>query len=161
MQFHFACDIIISMNKVFFNNVYSLQFKRLAKKLFEGAVKKNFESGNYFANVKFVSQDEIKNLNSKFRGVNKVTDVLSFPNFENPLVEAKEETGAFLGDVAICKSVAKRQAKQYGHSLKRELAFLALHGFLHIMGYDHIEEQDEKVMMGLAKQILKENGVER
>lgn len=149
------------MDKLYFNKVNDICFKRLAKKLFQSAVEKNFQQGNFFANVKFVSESEIKKLNKQFRNVDKVTDVLSFPNYENPLLEAVQDEYAFLGDVAICKKVAKCQAKEYGHSTRRELAFLALHGFLHIMGYDHIEKDDEKKMMELSKEILNENGVER
>lgn len=150
------------MNKVYFKNVFSPSFKKMATKLFGDAVKKNYKlDKNFYANVKFVSEDEIQKLNMDFRKINRATDVLSFPNYENPSEEFFEEEDVFLGDIAICKSVAKKQAKEYGHSLKRELCFLALHGFLHIMGYDHIDKEDEKKMMGLAKEILKENGVER
>lgn len=150
------------MNKINFKNVFSPSFKKMATKLFDDAVKKNYKSDrNFYANIKFVSEDEIQKLNSDFRKIDRATDVLSFPNFENPSEEFFEEEDIFLGDIAICKPVAKKQAKEYGHSFKRELCFLALHGFLHIMGYDHIEKEDEEKMMGLAKEILKENGVER
>lgn len=150
------------MNKVYFKNVFSPCFKKMATKLFSDAVEKKYETDkNFFANIKFISESEIQKLNRDFRQIDRVTDVLSFPNYDNPQNTIFEEDDVFLGDIAICKSVAKKQAKEFGHSLKRELCFLALHGFLHIMGYDHIEKEDEKKMMGLANEILRENGVGR
>lgn len=150
------------MNKVYFTNVFSPCYKKIATKLFSDAVEKNYSlNKNFFANVKFVSEEEIQKLNNEFRNINRVTDVLSFPNYEIPKEEFFEDDDVFLGDIAICKSIARKQAKEYGHSLKRELCFLFLHGFLHIMGYDHIEKADEEKMMKLANEILSENGVER
>ncbi len=150
------------MNKVCFKNVFSPCFKKMATKLFSDAVEKNYGTDkNFFANIKFVSESEIQKLNREFRQIDRVTDVLSFPNYDDPQNASFEEDDVFLGDIAICKSVAKKQAKEFGHSLKRELCFLALHGFLHIMGYDHVEKEDEEKMMGLANEILRENGVER
>ena len=67
----------------------------------------------------------------------------------------------FLGDIVICKDVAKRQAKEYGHSLKREVCFLALHSLLHLLGYDHIEKDEEKEMMAVAEKILNKFGAKR
>ena len=152
------------MNRVIYSNCFNFCLKKQINKLFSCAVKKVFkgqEEKFFYANIKFVSEKEIKELNKKFRNIDRATDVLSFPNynFENETVEAEDEV--FLGDIAICKKIANRQAKEYCHSKKRELCFLALHGFLHLMGFDHIEKEDEKVMMKMAEEILKENGVER
>ena len=116
------------------------------------------------------SKAKIKKLNLARRGVNKVTDVLSFPMFEtkktatlqnfldeiDPLTKELE-----IGDIVICLQVAKKQAKAYGHSLKREINFLALHGFLHLLGYDHLNAKQEKQMFGLAEKILAECGITR
>jgi len=77
--------------------------------------------------VTFVSKGEIRALNKRHRGISKATDVLSFP--------LEEEL--HLGDVVICIEIATAQAKEYGHSLEREIAFLTLHGILHLLGYDH------------------------
>lgn len=66
-----------------------------------------------------------------------------------------------LGDIIICTDVAAEQAEQYGHSFERELGFLALHGFLHLLGYDHMTEEDEKVMFGRQKDILNQFGLTR
>ena len=118
----------------------------------------------------FVSEEEIKELNSKFRGIDKVTDVLSFPYTEVKAGEIirKEnypdeiEDGELLiGSVAICLKRAKEQAEEYGHSLKREVSYLALHGILHCFGFDHVKEEDEKVMTALAEKIMIKTGVTR
>ncbi|MBO4726173.1 MAG: rRNA maturation RNase YbeY, partial [Clostridia bacterium] len=101
-------------------------------------------------NYAFVSPQQIQELNQKFRQVDKVTDVLSFPDGDiNP-----ETNRRFMGDVLICKEVAKRQAEEIGHSLEREITFLKVHGTLHLFGYDHIESEDEVKMFGLQRKIM-------
>lgn len=101
-------------------------------------------------NYAFVSPREIHRLNRTFRGVDKVTDVLSFPDGDiNP-----ETNRRFMGDVLICRAMAQRQAKELGHSLAREIAFLQVHGTLHLFGYDHIDPEDEVKMLGLQRKIM-------
>ena len=94
--------------------------------------------------------------------------MLSFPNLNKmatqKLAEFQNEVydgQLFLGDIVICKKVASVQAKEYGHSMKREICFLALHGLLHLLGYDHIEMDDEKLMQKTAEEILNKFGVLR
>ena len=90
-------------------------------------------------NYAFISPRKIHELNQQFRQVDKVTDVLSFPDGDiNP-----ETNRRFMGDVLICRKVAKKQAKEIGHSLDDEITFLQVHGTLHLFGYDHIEPEDE------------------
>lgn len=144
-------------------------YKRKIENLFKLAgdiLNENFENVEVFVN--FVSEDEIKDLNLKHRKIDKVTDVLSFPNLDKKPNQKLSEFSSeiiderlFLGDIIICKAQAKRQAKEYGHSLKREICFLALHGLLHLLGYDHIEKNDEKIMSAKANEILTKFGVER
>ena len=101
-------------------------------------------------NYAFVSPREIHRLNLQFRQVDRPTDVLSFPDGDiNP-----ETNRRFMGDVLICRAVAKRQAKELGHSLAREITFLQVHGTLHLFGYDHIEPEDEVKMLGLQREIM-------
>ncbi len=101
-------------------------------------------------NYAFVSPRKIHVLNRKFRQVDKVTDVLSFPDGDiNP-----ETKRRFMGDVLICRKVAKRQAKELGNTLEREITFLQVHGTLHLFGYDHIEPEDERKMLGLQRKIM-------
>ena len=120
--------------------------------------------------LSIVSPEQIQELNKSFREVDKVTDVLSFPTCDNPTrgaitvvcEDVNPETDLVnIGDIVICLERAKEQAKEYGHSLKRKLAFLSLHGLLHLLGYDHIEPDDEKQMIALQKEILDQAGITR
>lgn len=156
--------------KIYFNNV-GLFTKPLIKKVLEGALKHlNQPSELLEMSLSIVSPEEIQQLNKSFREVDKVTDVLSFPTCDNPTrgaitvvcEDVNPETDLLnIGDVVICMERAKEQAKEYGHSLKRELAFLSLHGLLHLLGYDHVEEADEKQMVALQKEILDQAGITR
>lgn len=101
-------------------------------------------------NYNFVSPSEIHRLNQQFRQVDKVTDVLSFPDGDiNP-----ETNRRFMGDVLICRQVAKQQAKEIGNTLTEEITFLQVHGTLHLFGYDHIDPDDEVKMLGLQRKIM-------
>lgn len=145
-------------------------YKKVVEKMFEIAgqvLNENFKEVNL--SINFVCEEKIKQLNKEFRNVDRVTDVLSFPNLNKNVDQTlkefeqeKDEEGIlFLGDIVICKKVAYKQAKEYGHSKKREICFLALHGLLHLLGYDHIEKKDEKLMTKTANSILEKFGVER
>lgn len=144
-------------------------YKRKIEKLYQKAaeiLKEDFS--NVCVSLNFVSGEQIKQLNNNFRKIDKVTDVLSFPNLnktpEQSLDEFENECldeGLFLGDIVICKKVAYSQAKEYGHSKNREVCFLALHGLLHLLGYDHINKDDEKLMSATAEKILNAFGVTR
>lgn len=122
--------------------------------------------------LSFVSEEEIQTLNREYRGVDRVTDVLSFPyldGIKGKVIRKKgfpsdvdEETGLLLiGSVCICLKRAEEQAAEYGHGIKREVCYLALHGFLHCFGFDHIEKADEEEMTKIADEIMKESGIER
>ena len=113
--------------------------------------------------VTFVDKDEIQNINKIYRDKDKVTDVISFALEEDePDIEFNElDIPRVLGDIIICTDVAKEQAENYGHSFERELGFLALHGFLHLLGYDHMNEEDEKEMFGRQDDILNAYGLTR
>lgn len=105
-----------------------------------------------------VDETEIRTLNNTFRHVDSVTDVLSFPSWEGEQQTCPQDGS--LGDIAICLSRAEEQAALYGHSLSRELAFLAVHGALHVMGYDHMTPEEELEMRTLQRKILKEMGLD-
>lgn len=146
-------------------------YKRKFEKLFETAGRilgEDFSKVN--VSVNFVSEGEIKDLNNKFRQINKVTDVLSFPNLEKSYFQKLTEFDGernpddgilFLGDIVICKKVAKKQAKDYRHGAKREICFLALHGLLHLLGFDHIKEEEERLMKAASEDTLQAFGVSR
>lgn len=111
--------------------------------------------------VTFVDKTEIQEINKMYRDKDKVTDVISFALEEDEPEIIGLDMPRVLGDIIICTDVAQEQADSYGHSFERELGFLALHGFLHLLGYDHIDEQDEKEMFGRQDQILNVYGLTR
>lgn len=111
--------------------------------------------------VTFVDKDEIKEINRDYRNKDKVTDVISFAFEEDETVFEGMEMPRVLGDIIICMDVAKAQADQYNHSFERELGFLALHGFLHLLGYDHMNEADEQKMFQRQDDILNRYGLSR
>ncbi len=102
--------------------------------------------------------ERIQTLNREFRNVDSVTDVLTFPAWEG---EISLSADGYLGDIMICYERAKEQAETYGHSLVRELSFLAVHGCLHLLGYDHMTESDEQLMRVKQTKILDGIGVTR
>lgn len=110
--------------------------------------------------VSFVEAEEIKDLNCQYRNIDKVTDVLSFPQFED-LNDLPEEGELFLGDVVICKERAEEQAKEFGHSFKREIIYLFVHSVLHLVGYDHMDEEDKTEMRKQEEIIMSHIGLER
>ena len=109
--------------------------------------------------VAIVDDAEIRRMNREYRGIDSPTDVLSFPAHEGFMLLS--EPDAFLGDIAIWVDRARLQADEYGHSIERELAFLTIHGMLHLLGFDHILKEDEEEMIALQDQILREMGCSR
>lgn len=101
----------------------------------------------------------IHKLNKEYRNVDRPTDVISFALEDNKDIEY--DNYRLLGDIYICDKKVFDQAKEYGHSVKRELSFLAVHGLLHLLGYDHMKPEDEKVMFGLQEEILDKYGIKR
>ncbi len=114
----------------------------------------------FTASVSFVDKDEIQRLNREYRGIDRVTDVLSFPQFDvNNYLESFEEV--MLGDVVICEEKAREQAEEYGHSYERELIYLFVHSMFHLLGYDHENEDDKAVMREKEETVMKKLGIER
>lgn len=119
--------------------------------------------------VTLVSNERIHQLNREYRGVDRPTDVLSFAmneagEGEMDIYVVEEEIDEFpnmLGDIVISLPKAQEQANEYGHSLERELGFLAVHGFLHLLGYDHGTEEEEKEMFARQEEILQQIGLTR
>ncbi|ADQ04628.1 protein of unknown function UPF0054 [Caldicellulosiruptor owensensis OL] len=121
---------------------------------------------NFEVSVLIVDNNLIKELNRKYRNINKETDVLSFPIFEFKNGQLQEdivivEDEIPLGDIVISIEKALQQAEEFGHSLEREVAYLTVHSVLHLLGFDHIEEDDRKVMRKYEEQILDSMGLTR
>ncbi len=114
--------------------------------------------------LSFVSDEEIKEINKNFRNIDSSTDVLSFPQIDydvDEVVMTNENDEIVLGDIIISVDTAKRQAEEFGHSLKREICFLTVHSMLHLLGYDHMTEEDEKEMFAKQKEVLLRAGIAR
>ncbi len=123
--------------------------------------------------VTFTSRSEIRRINANTRGMDTVTDVLSFPMLEladgflqaplqvSDLDRSSSQPVVFLGDILICLEKAELQAKQLGHRFEREIAFLAAHGFLHLLGYDHDTPEREKNMLRQQRAALLKLGLNR
>lgn len=109
-------------------------------------------------NIIFIDNERIHEINKNYRGVDRPTDVISFALEDNKTIELDHR---LLGDIYISIEKAHEQAEEYGHSFKRELSFLAIHGLLHLLGYDHMKEEDEKVMFKKQDDILNEFGITR
>lgn len=114
---------------------------------------------NAMFSIVFVGDDEIHDMNKNYRNVDRVTDVISFAFEDNE--DMLYNNIRILGDIYICIPQMKRQAIEYGHSEKRELSFLAVHGLLHLLGYDHMEEEEEKEMFALQELILNDKDIKR
>lgn len=109
-------------------------------------------------NVIIINNEEIHKINKEYRRIDRPTDVISFA-LEDYKDIKYENDYRVLGDIYISIDKVKEQAKEYGHSEKRELAFLAVHGLLHLLGYDHMEKEDEKVMFSRQELILDGYGI--
>jgi len=123
------------------------------------AVLKHEKVENAIFSIIFVDDEEIHKINKEYRKIDRITDVISFAFEDNN--KMVYNTFRLLGDIYICIPQMKRQAIEYGHSEKRELSFLAVHGLLHLLGYDHMTEEDEKVMFSLQELILDEQNIKR
>lgn len=123
----------------------------------------------YEVSLSFVTNEEIQNLNKTYRNIDAATDVLSFSMLEfedeGDLVEEEDieyiEEELALGDIVISIERAKEQAVEYGHSVEREIAFLLVHGMLHLLGYDHMDDAEEKRMFDRQEEILKKLNISR
>ncbi|WP_251555020.1 rRNA maturation RNase YbeY [Neobacillus muris] len=124
------------------------------------------EIENSEVSITFVTNEKIHEINREYRDKDAPTDVISFAleelgEGETELIGADMHMPRILGDIIISIPKAREQAKEYGHSFLRELGFLAVHGFLHLLGYDHMTEEDEQVMFTLQREILNEYGLKR
>lgn len=122
-------------------------------------VVKELDIENAIFNIIFIDNEEIRKINREYRNVDGETDVISFALEDN--MDVVYEDFRLLGDIYISYEKAIEQAELYNHSVKREVFFLATHGILHLLGYDHMEEEDEKVMFGKQNELLDGYGITR
>ena len=129
------------------------------------------DSTNLYVSITLTNPEEIEKINMQYRNIDRPTDVLSFPMFEKEdlekIIHNDVDSDGFnqqediLGDIVISIPKVYEQAEEYGHSFERELAYMVVHGFYHLMGYDHIDEEDKKVMRQKEENILEHLGIKR
>ena len=137
---------------IYENNLYKEIIKRVLQKCFE--IEK-LENKNLYVNVVLTNAKNIKSINKEHRGIDRETDVLSFPMFEKDEIASLDNTNEdILGDMVISIERVEEQAKEYGHSFERELAYMVVHSFYHLLGYDHMTEEDKKEMREKEENVL-------
>ena len=132
-------------------NLSTFKYQRLIEKVLKN------RSKNKYMNIVFTDNENIHKINKEYRNIDRPTDVISFANCDDEANEDDKE----MGDVFISLEKAFEQAKEYGHSNEREVAFLAVHAYLHLCGYDHMTPEDEKEMFTIQDDILNKAGIKR
>lgn len=138
------------------NKEYEKVIDKVLTKCFE---EEKLQDSKLYITVTLTNPENIKEINKEYRNIDRATDVLSFPMFQKDELEEKIKNNDFehediLGDLVISIDKVKEQAVEYGHSFERELSYMLVHGFYHLMGYDHIEEEDKKIMRPKEEKIL-------
>ena len=149
------------MNEINLFNEINIEIEELStmKEVLKYACEKE-KLTNVNFNVIIVDNEYIHKINKEYRKIDRETDVITFALEDEDSIKLPDEI-RILGDIYISIDKAKSQAEEYGHSLKRELCFLAVHGFYHLLGYDHMTEEDEKVMFKKQKEVLEGYGITR
>ena len=138
------------------NKDYEKVIEKVLNKCFK---EENLENSKLYITITLTNPENIRIINKQYRNIDRATDVLSFPMFEKEELDKKIQNNDFeyqdvLGDLIISIEKVKEQAKEYGHSFERELSYMVVHGFYHLMGYDHIKEEDKKIMRPKEEKIL-------
>ena len=144
MEFYLSNELNIDLSK----------FEKIYNDLLLTTLKVLKKESNYLLSATFVSKDKIHEINRDYRNVDRPTDVISFAFLDDKNEKICGDMPIDLGEIYICYDVALENAKKYGNSIERELSFLFVHGLLHLFGYDHMNEEDEKVMFNLQDLIL-------
>lgn len=129
---------------------------KVVKQCFET---EHLENSKLYISITLTTPDNIQKINREYRRIDKPTDVLSFPMFEKEEIDSKIQNKEFefedvLGDIVISLEQVEVQAKEYGHTFERELAYMIVHGFYHLMGYDHMVEEDKLIMRQKEENVL-------
>lgn len=145
------------------NSQYKELINTVISKCFE---EEKLENTNMYISITLTTPENIRNINKEYRNIDKETDVLSFPMFEQEeikeIINSKQHlVEDVLGDIVISVKKVQEQAIEYGHSFERELSYMLVHGFYHLMGYDHIKEEDKKKMRPKEEKILQDLNIVR
>lgn len=143
------------------------EYEEMVKKVLTQCFKEEkLENAKLCITITLTTPENIQKINKEYRNIDKATDVLSFPMFEKDELDEKIQRNAFehediLGDIIISVEKVEEQAKEYEHSFERELSYMLVHGFYHLMGYDHIEEEDKLIMRPKEEKILTDLKINR
>lgn len=139
------------------------EYDKIIEKVLEECFKtEGLENSKLYVSVTLTTPENIRKLNKQYRNVDMETDVLSFPMFEKEELEKINLNNEdILGDMVISIEQVKNQAIEYGHSFERELAYMVVHSFYHLLGYDHIEESDKKIMRPKEEYVLERLDIKR
>ena len=145
------------MIEVFYEEIENLKEEELIRKVIECVLKEEGIKKNLDVYVTLTNNETIRKINAEHRNIDKATDVLSFPMFDReeiPLLKKEDNSEDILGDIIVSIEKVREQAEEYGHSFERELAYLVTHGMLHLLGYDHIIDEEKAVMRKREEEIL-------
>ena len=143
------------------------EYKNVIEKVLSQCFKEEkLEDSKLCVTVTLTTPKTIQEINKQYRNIDRATDVLSFPMFEKDELDSKIQENDFenediLGDIVVSVEKVNEQAIEYGHSFERELSYMIVHGFYHLMGYDHIKEDDKKVMRKKEENILRRLDITR
>lgn len=143
------------------------EYKNVIEKVLSQCFKEEkLENSKLCVTVTLTTPKTIQEINKQYRNIDRATDVLSFPMFEKDELDKKIQENDFenediLGDIVVSVEKVNEQAIEYGHSFERELSYMIVHGFYHLMGYDHIEEDDKKIMREKEENILRKLDITR
>ncbi len=156
------------MYEILYNGIEEKkEYEEIVKKVISQCFKEeSIENSKLSVTITLTTLENIQKINKTYRNIDKTTDVLSFPMFEKDELEQKIKNKDFihediLGDIVIAIERVKEQAKEYGHSFERELSYMIVHGFYHLMGYDHLQDEDKKIMRQKEEKILTDLNMNR
>ena len=145
------------------NKNYEYIISKVVRACFQ---EENLLDSKLYISITLTDPKNIQEINKQYRNIDKATDVLSFPMFEKDELDLKIKNKDFayedvLGDIVISIKQVEKQAKEYGHSFEREFAYMIVHGFYHLMGYDHIKEEDKLKMRPKEEKVLELLNIKR
>ncbi len=152
------------MIEIFYDETENIEEEKLIEKVIHCVLEEENIKKNLDVYVTLTNNENIRKINAEHRNIDKATDVLSFPMFERdeiPSLKTEDETEDILGDIIVSVEKVKEQAEEYGHSFERELAYLVTHGMLHLLGYDHMIDEEKVIMRKREEEILEKLNITR
>lgn len=136
------------------------KYEEIVDKVFEACFKEeDLYDYKMYISIILTNEENIQKINKEYRNIDKATDVLSFPMFQPDEIDEAKKREEVLGDIIVCMPIVKKQAVEYEHSIEREFAYMLVHGFYHLMGYDHMVEEDKVKMRAKEETVLGKLGI--